>query len=211
MDYAFGCDVSHHMPVKDFGAVVGSGIEFLGIKASQGAAFRDPTLAMHRDGRRARGELLGAIFYHYPDGGRPEIEAANFLGAIGELQDDEVLALDVEQGPTGRGAPMIEWQQAWMAAVVAAVGERRLVPHIYTAAHVWNEIGNPPWPDATVGNVGLWLKRYAPEYGACPSPWSFPRFWQYTDSGFISGIGHPVDLDWFVGDSAALRAYFKGA
>jgi lysozyme len=209
--YARGCDVSHHDPVKDFGAMVASGIEFLGIKASQGAAYRDPTLAMHRDGRRARPELVGAIFYHYPDGARPEIEAANFLGAIGDLQDDEVLALDVEQGPTGIGAPMIQWQMDFIAALVAKVGQRRLSPLVYTAEHIWNEIGNPLWPDATVGKVGLWLKRYASDYGACPSPWSFPRFWQYSQSVGVPGVGPAVDGDYFVGDSAACRSYFKGA
>lgn len=213
MDYARGCDVSHYHSVSDWDALIGSGIEFLGMKATQGPGYRDPTLAAHRDGRRARsGQLAGAIFFHYPAGAAPELEAANFLAAIGPLQDDEALALDIEQGPTGSGALGVDWQKAWVAAVVAAMGQRRIVPLIYTAAHVWNEIGNPPWPDATVGNVGLWLKRYAADYGPCPSPWSFPRFWQYSQGGSVPGVTPgPVDLDYFVGDSAACRTYFRGA
>lgn len=209
---ARGCDLSHHVPVVSWDAMVASGIEFIAAKASQGAGYRDPTLVAHRDGRRARPELHGAIFYHYPDGGVPELEASNFLGAIGDLQDDELRVLDVEQGPTGRGAPMIDWQQRFMAALPRRYrADGRLIPDgIYTATHVYNEIGNPPWPDATAGNVFLWLKRYAPDYGPCPPPWSFPTFWQYSETGTVPGIGTMVDLDYFVGDSPTCRKFFKG-
>lgn len=214
--YPRGVDVSHWHPVVNWSELVADGISFVGIKTTQGASYRDPTLIAHRDGRRANaGQLIGSIFFHYPNGGRPEIEAANFLSAIGELQDDEYLALDVEQGPTGIGAPMLPWIQAWNAAIPKRYRKTdgRLIPNgVYTATHVWNELGNPPWPDATAGNVFLWLKRYASDYGECPPPWSYPTIWQNSATGVVPGVTGPqVDLDFFVGDSAACRAFFKGA
>lgn len=207
MANAQGIDVSHWCPVVSFDALVSAGISFLGIKASQGAAYRDPALLAHRDGRRARAaSLVGAVFYHFPGNGDPAQEAANFLGAVGELQDDERLALDVEQGPTGHGAPPFEWIREFVAELPQ---DRGRVPLIYTATHVWNEIGNPAWPDATVGKVGLWLKRYAADYGPCPSPWSFPAFWQRTETGTVPGVSGPCDLDEFcLGGVDELRKWF---
>ena len=164
-----GVDVSHWAPVKDWEALIADGRRFVGIKATQGTGFTDPTLQAHRDGRRAHAaDLLGAVFFHYPSeggAGDPKAEAANFLDAIGELQDDELLALDVEQGKTGRGAPPIDWQREFVSYLPQA---RDRVPHIYTAKHVWNEIGDPPWPDATVGKVGLWAKQYGPALTKLP-------------------------------------------
>lgn len=205
MSNAIGVDVSHHTFISDFDKLVAAGHSFLGIKATQGGSFVDPRLAYHRDGIRSAPGIAGAIYYHYPSGGPPADEAAHFLSAIGPLRDNEALALDVEQGPTGNGAMRVEWQQAW----VRALPQRRLAPLIYTAAHVWNEIGNPPWADATTGMVGLWLKRYAKDYGACPSPWSYPTFWQNGDAGIVPGVSGPCDTNVFVpGDVDALRAYF---
>lgn len=202
---ARGIDVSHWHPVKDWDRLVADNVHFLGIKATQGAGYRDPTLNAHRDGRRARPELLGAIFYHYPAGGDPKLEARNLLDAIGELRRDEAIALDVEQGPTGLGAPSIEWQRAFIAALPPG---HRPAPMIYTATHVWNELGDPPWPDATVGQVDLWIKRYAAAAGPLPSPWSFYRFWQQSESGTVAGVSGSVDINFFNGDAAALAAYF---
>jgi GH25 family lysozyme M1 (1,4-beta-N-acetylmuramidase) len=207
MPNAQGVDVSHWKPVRDFDELIAGRVSFLGIKASQGGAYRDPTLAAHRDGRRARAaSLVGAIFYHFPAGGSPAQEAANFLGAIGELRDDERLCLDVEQGPTGLGAPSFDWIREFVAELPQ---DRNRVPLIYTAQHVWNEIGNPPWPDATVGKVDLWVKQYGPELTKLPSPWTFARFWQRSEGGAARGIGGPCDLDEFTGGGVdELRRYF---
>ena len=217
MDYTPGCDVSHLRPVVDWDAMIASGIQWIAAKASQGTGFRDPMLAAHRDGRRARAPLVGAVFYHFVDvteGNSPEDEAANFIAAVGPLQGDELLAQDVEQGPSGKGAPPIDWQIRFNAALpVRHRADGRLIPNgVYSATHVWNEIGNPAWPDATAGNVFLWLKRYAPDYGPCPSPWSYPTLWQNSATGIVPGVKGPqVDTDYFVGPPAACHKFFKGA
>lgn len=203
---AVGIDVSHHAYVEDLGALVATGYSFLGVKATQGLTFVDPKLVYHRDLLRANAGIAGTIFYHYPNKANdPAREAAHFLQAIGPLRDNERLALDVEQGASGKDAPPIEWQREFVAELPQ---DRGRVPLIYTAAHVWNEIGNPPWPDATVGKVDLWLKRYASDYGSCPSPWSFPTFWQNSDSATVAGVSATADTDVFMpGDVAALRKY----
>lgn len=213
MPNARGVDVSHHVFVTDWAALVASGRSFIGIKATQGTGFVDPKLAAHRDGFRATSGLLAAVYYHYPDpANAPEAEAAHFVAALGPLRDDELLAQDVEQGPTGKGAPPIAWQQRFDAALPKRYrqADGRLIPNgVYTATHVWNEIGNPPWPDATAGNVFLWLKRYAAEYGACPSPWSFPTFWQDSEAASVPGVSAPCDTDQFcLGDVDELRKQF---
>jgi len=191
--------------VVSFDALVSAGISFLGIKATQGLTFVDPKLVYHRDLVRATPAIAGALYYHYPNKRNdPAHEAAFFLDSIGPLRDNERLALDVEQGSSGSDAPPIEWQQEFVAELPQ---DRGRAPLVYTATHVWNEIGNPAWPDATVGKVGLWLKRYAADYGPCPSPWSFPAFWQRT--GTVPGVSGPCDLDEFcLGGVDELRKWF---
>lgn len=209
MGNALGVDVSHWRRVASWDKLTAGGVSFVGIKATQGSTGFDPALVYHRDGFRSTPGLVGAIYFHYPSAGGagdPAAEAANFLKTIGPLRDNERLALDVEQGPSGNGAPPLKWQQAFVAALPR---ERNRRPLIYTAAHVWNEIGNPPWPDATTGMVDLWAKQYATELTKLASPWSLARVWQNSDSATFPGIDGPCDSDVFMGDADALKAYFE--
>ena len=55
----------------------------------------------------------------------------------------------------------------------------------------------------------LWLKRYAPDYGQVPSPWSFPTFWQKSELAAVPGVSQRCDLDEFcLGDEVELRKFF---
>lgn len=208
MPNAIGVDVSHWRRVASWDALVAGGVSFIGIKATQGSTGVDPAINYHRDGFRGSG-LVGALYFHYPSAGGsgdPAAEAATFLKTIGPLRDNERLALDVEQGPSGNGAPKIDWIKSFIAALPRDRGRR---PLIYTAGHVWNEIGNPPWSDATTGMVDLWAKQYAPALTKLPSPWSFAHFWQNAQDGAVPGIDGPCDTDQFcLGDADELRKYF---
>lgn len=206
MENARGIDVSHHVFITDIKGVVAAGYSFVGIKATQGLTFVDPRLAYHRDLVRGEPGIVGSIYYHYPNKQNdPAKEAAACLSAIGPLRVNERVALDVEEGESGNDHPPIGWQQEFVAELTG-------LPVIYTSKHDWNEIGDPPWADATVGKIALWLKRYAPDYGPCPSPWSFPTLWQKSQAAVIPGVSAPCDLNEFcLGDVDALRAWFAGA
>jgi MYXO-CTERM domain-containing protein len=69
-------------------------------------------------------------------------------------------------------------------------------PIIYTGAYFWDDNGLPD----TLNSQPLWTANYTTN----PCPWtsdSWDRWtlWQYTDSGTVSGIAGPVDLDYFAG------------
>jgi len=207
MANALGIDVSHWAVITDIKAVVAAGYSFVGVKATQGLSFIDPKFTYHRDLVRGEPGIVGSIFFHYPNKQNdPAHEASFFLDTIGPLRDNEWLALDVEEGKSGSDHPPIAWQEEFLAELPQ---DRGRLPGIYTSTHDWNEIGNPPWPDATVGKVFLWLKRYASDYGPCPSPWSFPTFWQKSQCTPVPGVSQPCDLDEFcLGGVEELRKRF---
>lgn len=191
-----GVDVSHWTRVVDFSKIPDT-VAFVGAKATQGVSQCDPTLSSHRDGFRKKGFDL-VVYYHYAAGDDPVKEAANFLKNIGPLQPNERLALDVE-GSNPVGLP-------WIQSFINCLPKDR--KHIaYLGSNTWNAIGNPEWPDATVGNVDLWTARYSDREPELPDPWSFWTFWQFSQSFPVAGISGGCDASYFFKDRAALKAY----
>lgn len=206
---ARGIDVSHFHRVTDWAQLLaarftGQQISFFGAKATQGTTMVDPTFAQHRDGFRAacvsNFQLRMGQYYHYCGGGDPRAEAAHFLQTVGPMTSVERLVLDVE----GNIPPHIDWVQAFIAALPA-----KPRPFVYTSARIWAAMGNPAWPDATVGNVELWTPRYDDETAepAIPPPWSFWRFWQISESYPCPGVDGPCDMSVFNGTYDDLAAY----
>lgn len=212
MNHALGIDVSHFHPVTDWAALLaarfdGQPISFFGAKATQGTTMVDPTFVQHRDGFRAacvsNFQLRMGQYYHYCGGGDPAAEAAHFLQTVGPLRSIERLVLDVE----GDIPPRLDWVQAFIAAL-----PKKPVPFVYTSARIWAAMGNPAWPDATVGNVELWAPRY--ESGDAepkiPPPWSFWRFWQFSETFACPGVQSACDASYFNGTYDDLVKYVGG-
>ena len=208
MTRALGIDVSHFHEVTDWKLLTaarftGQPISFFGAKATQGTTMVDPTFVKHRDGFRVAcvtSQLRMGQYYHYCGGGDPRAEAAHFTQTVGPLTPLERLVLDVE----GDIPPHIDWVRAFVATL-----PRHPVPFVYTSARIWAAMGNPPWPDATVGNVELWAPRY--ESGEAepvvPHPWPFWRFWQFSESFVCPGVASPCDASYFNGTYDDLVRY----
>lgn len=204
---AIGIDVSHYHPVSSWAEVVaarfgGQPISFFGAKATQGTTMVDPTFVKHRDGFRAARvsapQLLMAQYYHYCGGGDPKTEANHFLQTVGPPRPNERLVLDVE----GKLPPTLPWIQEFIAALPP-----KPVPFVYTSARIWQAMGNPAWPDATVGNVELWAPRYGYAEPQLPSPWSFWRFWQFSETFNCPGVESACDASNFNGTMDDLAKY----
>ena len=89
--------------------------------------------------------------------------------------------------------------QDFMAEVKALTGRAGI---IYTGYYFWrDQVGNPG------NNLGapLWLASYTAS-PSVPSAWRTWNFWQYNDNGRLPGISGNVDVDYYNGDEAALRA-----
>lgn len=213
MDRAAGIDVSHWKPVKDWGALRAAGVSFVGIKASEGVTYVDPTFRRHQEEFRKHDFALG-IFYHFARSGNPITQAERFLDVVGKLRANERVCLDLEVSPMQRPILALEWVNTFYNIILgAACGPER--PFIYTSKRFWRTIGDPLWDLAS--EVDLWVPRYNAEGSApaVPHPWTSCGWtiWQWTDGEYpehvTPGVGK-CDANWFKGDEAALRAYAAG-
>lgn len=197
-----GVDVNHYHSCTDFSKLP-SNISFFGAKATQGETFADKSFIAHREGARKKGFIL-TIYYHFADGMDPEKEADNFLSVVGPLQPNERLALDVER-PNNQGwMPRVDWIQKFLDLLPK---DRK--PILYTSNQIWNTMGNPDYPDATVGNVDLWAPRYmsGTSEPTLPTPWSFWTFWQFSSTYNVPGVQGLCDASYFFQDINALKQY----
>ncbi len=194
-----GCDLSHHNPSVDFGTLKGGGVEFVGLKATEGIGFVDPTFA----DRRARAALVGfhrVLLYHFV---RPQadakLQALHFARVVGRLAPHERLVLDVE----GPGWEDLDEPAALVAEIVfhlkTALGLRAADVMLYLS---------PRWArgafGAALGSL-TFMPLWAARYGAAPgdvSPWPQATVWQFTQEGRVPGASGPVDLDRWLGAEA---------
>jgi lysozyme len=106
--------------------------------------------------------------------------------------------IDVEVKDGASNATVIANVNTWLQHIKAKTGR---LPSLYAAPGFWSGLGNPtpnPLPYMWVANWGV----------SCPSlppPWGRLRFWQYSDSGSVSGISGAVDLDEYNGSLAELQ------
>lgn len=207
---AQGIDISRYQGSPKWPDLYAGGISFVGAKAAQGATYIDPTFAVNRAGAHTQPFLLD-VYYAYAVPGDPVAQANHLMDVTGSLLPGERLCMDMEaRGPDNRPALDIAFLTSFYTTLMGAACSDR-EPLLYVSLEYWNELGNPDWELAS--DVGLWLKRYAPQPGAVPKPWASQgyRIWQKSEQGTVPGISGPVDLDEFAGDLNALRAYAQVA
>jgi|SRR5579872_5048141 len=214
---AIGPDVSHHDPVTSWSELIASPRQpsLIGIKATQGLDFTDPKLVYHRDGFRSS-PLLFAVYYHYAVPGSARDQAHRLMDAVGPLQPNERLCLDLEVAPAAGPAATLEWCEDFTSELMGnACSDRR--PMFYVDDRIWRElVGNLAW-NLGSAEVDLWVKRYSagmlePDL---PRPWAAIgwTFWQWSDGkippSVWEGIG-PVDTNYFKGTPQDLAEWVKG-
>jgi len=205
-----GIDVSHHNGVIDWHSVARSDVRFAFAKATDGAAFVDPTFATNWTGIRDAGLLRGAYHFGRP-GSDPEVQAAQFASIVGALSWGELPpALDLEADDKQTPKAIIDWTLAFVAKAEALFGCPLM---IYTGALWRNQLGSPNVEELSTRL--LWTARYGSQEPVVPAPWKAWSFWQFTDgqSGqarSIPGVSGPCDCDWFKGELTDLRSLSNG-
>jgi GH25 family lysozyme M1 (1,4-beta-N-acetylmuramidase) len=179
--------------------LAGHGIKFVAIKASEGTYYTNPYY--RPDARAASRAGLAVLAYAFANPGRAggsatasfAVRAAGYRRGHGALP----LVVDLENDPYstsdcywfGRGR-MIAWIAGFASRARALTGSW---PVIYTTVSWWRECA---------GSTGrfrrdpLWLADYTGGRPAAPSGWARWSFWQYSEEGYLPGIGW-TDLDVF--------------
>jgi lysozyme len=173
-----GFDASHYQGAIDFPKVKADGYSFVYLKATQGAAYNDPTFKKNYKAARSAGLLVGA--YHFADTSKDaKAEAAHFAKALKGRTFDLKPALDLEQDKTG--GHIVEWMQAFLNELARLGYSGALYSFgVFFLNNLQKSYGGP-----------LWYARYA----STPIGVSDYAAWQYSSKGRIEGISGYVDLN----------------
>jgi GH25 family lysozyme M1 (1,4-beta-N-acetylmuramidase) len=180
-----------------------AGIRFAGVKATEGAYYRNPYALS--DLAQARAARVSAIAYAFaiPNGNggssRPVTQADYIVQYLGSLSRTVPIALDIEYNPYGRecygltARAMVSWISAFAAEIRARTGR---APIVYTPPSWWASCtgGSTAFGQATQ----LWVPDYTSSgHPWLPAGWTTWSLWQYTSSGTVAGIADPghTDLD----------------
>lgn len=196
-----GIDISHNNDVNWSG--LGSDIQFVYAKATQGQGFKDPQFNNYW--QHLKGTTLYRGAYHFLTvGASAQDQANNFLSLGIDFSKPNVLPpmLDIEdqvsaslnQEITDDKSAFIQLITDWIK-IVEEKTSRKVV--IYSYGNFFREyLNNSSWPTNP-----LWLAAYQNSPPHLPVGWNNWTFWQYSEYGTIGGlpVGGEFDLDYFQG------------
>jgi GH25 family lysozyme M1 (1,4-beta-N-acetylmuramidase) len=199
--YARGIDASKFQSDIDWSAVRSDGIHFAFIKATQGFQAPEEWFASNWDAIKQAGIIRGAYHYFEPLDD-PLKQAENYFTAF-KLEDSDLPPV-VDFEPQNTLPP--ENLQLWLDFIEKETGR---LPIIYTNARIWQTLMGD---SHDFSRYPLWFADYG---GALSTP-NIPAdnwggqgwaFWQHSERGQVAGISGPVNLNWFNGNEADLRAF----
>ena len=200
----YGIDISEFQGLIDWPAL-NAVTNFVIIRASFGTMRQDNQFARNQEQARAiRASApplgIGYYYYGYPTLVDPVTSANYFVDNLGPLQEDEVLALDLEGNI---GTTPVAWSLGFLNQVKARTGVNAWIYLNQSERTGFN------WQPVVDGGYGLWEAEYSGDRTTEPDPSPWPvmagRQWSSTDA--IAGVNALVDGDTFYGDLDQFNAY----
>lgn len=170
----------------DFAAAGKAGVQFVIIKATQGATYQNPYFPQDVADARAAGLTVGAYHWVSPTAAAGK-QVGNFLATTRGIvrPGDLPAALDFEQA----GAT-----HALLDAVRAGLRGAGLMTMTYTYPDFWAHNGSSTC--AACASDPLWWASYAHTMAPAPKPWAKPAIWQYAGTSVpIPGVGAKEDAN----------------
>lgn len=193
-----GIDISAHNGEIDFPIVRDGGYEFVLIKATEGATFKDRRFIENLRRAREAGMKVGAYhFFRFDTPGY--MQGLNFLNSVKSRQLDLPLVIDVEEwtNPNSQATTL----------VLERLGEMidHLESHGYRVMLYTNKNGFARFIRDRLEGYPLWLCSLAiePEH----ERWVM---WQATHNGRIDGLNGPVDINAFRGTRQEWEIFSSG-
>lgn len=182
-----GIDVSSHNGMVDYEALKDDSVEFVWIKASEGATFKDKNFYTNYNRAGESGLKRGA--YHFFRFDKDGVEQAmNLLEVVGDRNLEMGIAIDIESS----GNPAYiddETVKERLATMVDYFNLRGIAPTLYCNKKDYYQYLEDSFPGHS-----LWICALSEDQIA--SEWTF---WQYSHSGSLSGTKGAVDLNVFGG------------
>jgi len=182
-----GIDASHHQGAINWKAVANDGVSFAYLKATEGTSYTDPTFAQHRAEALDLGLRVGGYHYFQLCSSGAD-QAAHFASVLGDLGAGNLLpgAVDLELAgscstPPARDVLLAE-VRTFLEQVEAMTGREPVV-------YLYPEFEEKYGVAGELGDYRQWVRSLD---GRPDREW---WIWQQTDSGTVSGIAGPVDIN----------------
>lgn len=185
-----GIDVSAHNGEIDFRKVAADGVSFVIIKATEGGTFKDRRFVDNLRKAREAGLKVGAYhFFRFDTPGY--MQGLNFLNSIRGRKLDLPTVIDVEEwaNPVSQPTPIVLNR---LSEMIDYLEERGCRVMLYT-----NKNGYERFVRGRFESYPIWICSLVDEPDGID--WTL---WQGTHNGRIDGVGHPVDINAFVGSAA---------
>lgn len=182
-----GIDISAHNGIVNFEKLAADSIDFVIIKATEGATFKDRNFTDNYRRAGKAGLKVGAYhFFRFDTPGH--MQALNLLHSIRGRKLDLPLAIDVEEWTNPDDEPV--------EAVLGRLWEMTdyLTSHGYPLMIYTNKKGLAKYFGDGTRQVPLWLCTFSEPDPSCR--WAI---WQHTHRGRVNGIDGHVDINTFNG------------
>jgi lysozyme len=203
-----GIDVSKYQGDIDWATVRRSGVEFVWIKATEGANHVDSKFQQNWAGAKQAGIARGA--YHFVWWCRhPHEEVAWFKANVPNDPDALPPVLDVEATPDSKSCKRTLHREEVLADMrimlqdmERAYGKR---PVIYVTVDFYQHVMHPN----EFSDYPVWVRsvKHSPPVTYPGRRWAF---WQYQSDGLVPGIRGKVDRNAFAGTRAQWNAWLQG-
>lgn len=204
MPITLGNDISKWQGDVDYNTFKNNA-QFVIIKTTEGTNFVDPKFKRNQEEAHKTNILLGYYHFARPDlGNSAQAEADDFLEAIGDLRDGELLALDYEC--PNQTQAHVDWCRQWLDYVYSKTKVRAF---IYLNQ---SQVKNFNWQNVVEGSYALWIAKYTynPNDNTFdPSEFKTAAMQQWSNGQQVPGVSGGVDGNVFFGDLATLKKYGK--
>lgn len=185
-----GIDVSNNNGEINFSKVASDGIEYVYVKATEGATFKDSAMEVFYDGCRRNGLKVGV--YHFLVGtSTPEAQAENFYKKIKNYNWDLIPVMDIETNFDELSNYVERFISAFNRLSPLTLGIYSYTSFISYLSDIQGSIKDMPFWEANYNN----------------DPWNLPSNFfsnrvghQYTETGSISGVSNYCDVNAFKED-----------
>lgn len=182
-----GIDVSAHNGDIDFIKIAQSGIDFVFIKATEGATFKDVRFHSNYNNAREAGLKVGAYhFFKFNTDGN--LQALNILHCLKEKSLDLPFVIDIEEYTNDKNTPT-EDVILQLSALINTLQDYNLPIMLYS-----NKKGFTRFIKGRFDEYPLWICSFTNP--PIDGEW---LFWQYSHKGSVEGISGDTDLNTFNG------------
>jgi lysozyme len=196
----FGLDVSEYQDVIVWNKLTKHNrVDFVFIRATAGKNYKDKQFDYNWHKTKKHGIVHGAYHYYRPNENSLQ-QAENFIHCVDLETGDLPPVLDIEDYSNLQSLHKLKiGLLRWLEAVEKHYGVKPII-YTYFKYYLLHFLNDPRFNE-----YSFWLGRYG-NYKSPERPGKNWIFWQFTQTGRITGINDNVDINVFYSDEQMLKS-----